>query len=338
MSRRLAWKVLAPTFFVLVAGAGGPAQAQSSPEALDWLRKIYQATQDLSYTGTFVYQQGGHSETSRITRLADPHGNIEKLEVLDGVPREILRTDDAVRCYLPNSQTVKVDRRPGRRSFPAVLRGEISDLAANYTVTQGESRRIAGYECQAIVLTPKDNLRYGYRLWADAKTGMLLKALTFDDKGETVEQFTFTELTIGHVTRDKVKPWPTTRSWHVEDTDVKPANLEQQGWIIEANLPGFRKIVEVRTLHKSLPMEQVVYSDGLAAVSVFIEPVGQRDKPVQTGLANVGAINIFTREVANHLITVVGEAPATSVQRIAEAVKYVSPAEPRQSVSNPQSR
>jgi sigma-E factor negative regulatory protein RseB len=325
MSERLTRTLVAQTCGVLIAAWAGLAQAQSSPEALAWLRKIYQATHDLSYTGTFVYQQGNHSETSRITRLADAKGDTEKLEVLDGVPREIVRTNDAVRCYLPESRTVKVDRRSNRRGFPTLLQGEIGALADNYTVTKGDSGRVAGYACDAIVLTPRDSLRYGYRLCADATTGMLLKAVTIDDRGETVEQFTFTKLSIGSVSRDKVRP-PATRKWHVEDAEVAPVNLEQAGWITDADLPGFRKVVEVtRTLHKSRPVEQVVYSDGLAAISVFIEPLAPGDKPVQTGLASVGAINIYTREVANHLVTVVGEAPAASVQRIAETVKYRQP-------------
>jgi negative regulator of sigma E activity len=43
------------------------------------------------------------------------------------------------------------------------------------------------------------------------------------------------------------------------------------------------------------------------------------------GLASLGAIHIYTREVANHRVTVVGEAPAASVQRIANAVEYRQP-------------
>src|SRR4051812_49033597 len=81
----------------------GLAFAQS-PEALDWLRKIQEATHRLSYTGTFVYQQGSRTESSRITRFVDSGGDIERLEVLDGVPREIVRTRDTVRCYLPESK------------------------------------------------------------------------------------------------------------------------------------------------------------------------------------------------------------------------------------------
>lgn len=299
----------------------GVAQAQS-PEALAWLRKIHDATQKLSYSGTFVYQHGGRSETSRITR--DASADIERLEVLDGVPREIVRTRDTVKCYLPDSRLVKVDRRSAERSFPALLPERIGALARHYDIELGELRRIAGYDCQTVVLTPKDNLRYGYRLYADAKSGMLLKAVTFDAKGEDVEQFMFTQLAIGGVTREQVRPRHKARAWRVEDTEAAPARLP--GWGLSAELPGFRKVIELkRRMGESRPVGQVVYSDGLAAVSVFIEPMEGRADPVQTGTASLGAIHIFTREVANHRVTVVGETPAASVQRIGNAVEYHRP-------------
>ena len=306
---------------VLVLGAG-VAQAQS-PETLTWLRKINEATQRLSYTGTFVYQNGARSETSRITRFVDPSGDIEKLEVMDGLPREIVRTKDTVRCYLPESRVVKVDRRTDR-SFPALLPERITALARHYDISLGETRRIAGFDCQSVVLTPKDNLRYGYKLYADAGSGMLMRAVTVDPDGQTVEQFTFTQLTLGRVTRDMVKPRHAVKAWRVEDAEAAPTRLA--GWRLASELPGFHKVTELkRRLGESRPVGQMVYSDGLAAVSVFIEPLEGRLDPVRTGLASMGAINIYTREVANHMVTVVGEAPAVSVQRIADAVEFRRP-------------
>ena len=195
-------------FAVLLCGGLGQGlaqgQAQTSAEAMTLLKRIYQATEKLSYSGTFLYQQGARTETSRITRLAGPGGEIERVEVQDGLPREIVRTRDTVRCYLPDSQTVKVERRTDPRAFPAMLPEHISDLARNYTIARGERVRIAGFDCEAVVLTPKDELRYGYTLWADVKSGMLLKARTFNRKGETVEQFSFAQLAIGNVSRDQV--------------------------------------------------------------------------------------------------------------------------------------
>ena len=301
------------------------AQAQS-PETLSWLRKIHEATQRLSYSGTFVYQNGSRSETSRITRYVDPGGgDIERLEVMDGVPREIVRTKDAVRCYLPDSRVVKVDRRT-ERSFPALVPERITALAGHYDISLGETRRIAGFDCQEVVLQPKDNLRYGYRLYADAGSGMLMKAVTVDAKGNSVEEFTFTQLSLGHVTREMVRPRHAVKAWRIENAEASPARLT--GWGLASELPGFRKVTELkRRLGESRPVGQMVYSDGLAAVSVFIEPLEGRRDPVRTGLASMGAIHIYTREVANHMITVVGEAPALSVQRIADAVEFRRPAQ-----------
>lgn len=307
-------------FGAILALAAGVAQAQS-PETLSWLRKINEATQRLSYTGTFVYQNGGRTETSRITRYASE--DIEKLEVLDGVPREIVRTKDTVRCYLPDSRVIKVDRR-AERGFPALLPERITALVRHYDITLGETRRIAGFDCQSVLLTPKDNLRYGYQVCADVSSSMLMRAVTLDAAGEPVEQFTFTQLTIGGVTRDMVRPQHTGRAWRVQDAEAAPARLA--GWGLAAELPGFEKVVELkRRLGESRPVGQMVYSDGLAAVSVFIEPLVAGREPVRTGLASMGAIHIYTREVANHMVTVVGEAPALSVQRIADAVEFRQP-------------
>ena len=313
------------SFLVLVLFAAGAAQAQS-PEALGWLRKMHDATHKLSYRGTFVYQNAGRSETSRITRLVDAGGDIEKLEVMDGVPREIVRTSDTVRCYLPGSRLVKVEKRVegGERGFPALLPERITALARHYDISLGETRRIAGYDCQAVVLSPRDNLRYGYKLYADVNTGMLLRAVTLDAAGEQIEQFSFTQLALGGVTRDMVRTRHASREWRVEDAAAAPARLA--GWSLSSELPGFHKVVELkRRIGESRSAGQVVYSDGLAAVSVFIESLEGRSDPVRPGLASMGAIHIYTREVANHVVTVVGEAPAASVQRIANAVEYRRP-------------
>lgn len=314
--------MLARALALVVAASAALAHAQP-PEALAWLRKIHDATQALSYKGTFVYQQDGRTETSRIVRYADGGNAVEKLEVMDGVPREVLRTRDAVRCYLPESRVVKVDRRTPERDFPGLLPERVTALARHYELSLGGLHRIAGFECQEVVLKPRDQLRYGQRLYADTKTGMLLKAVTVDPAGQPIEQFTFTELSLGGVTRDMVKPRPDAAAWRVEDAAASPAPLT--GWRLSAELPGFRKVIELkRRLGESRPVGHMVYSDGLAAVSVFIEPLEGRPA-VRTGLASMGAINIYTREVANHIVTVVGEAPAVSVQRIADAVEYRRP-------------
>ncbi len=308
---------------------GEPPSPQKEVEAAAWLRKIYLASQKLSYTGTFVYRQGDRSESSRITRLVDSTSDTEKLEALDGMRREVIRKGDEVRCYLPDSMIVKVDRRSNQLSFPALLPAQLSRLPEQYQVVKEEKTRIAGFDCQAIVLKPKDDLRYGYKLWADMQSGMLLKALIFKDKGEPVEEFTFTQLTIGaNFDRERLKPTflGQSKQWRVENAAVAPANLAEAGWTVNAGIPGFHKVVEVRRqLRESQRVGQIVYSDGLAAVSVFIEPIEPGRDPARLGISSMGAVNIYTRELANHVVTVVGEAPALTVRRIADTVEYHRP-------------
>jgi sigma-E factor negative regulatory protein RseB len=307
---------------VAMAGLAFADASAPSTAVLGWLRKMEDASRRLSYTGTFVYQQGGRTETSRITRLAG--SDTERLEVLDGMPREIVRTRDTLRCYLPESRVVKVERRTGDRSFPRLLPQQVGILTEHYDIDLGEKRRVGGFECQAVVLKPKDDLRYGYRLYADVNTGMLVRATTVDAEGRMVEQFTFTELRIGPVNADMVKPRHASRAWRIEDADATPAHLD--GWRVNPELPGFRKVGELkRRMGESRPVGQLVYSDGLAAVSVFIEPLRGGREETTPGLASLGAIHIYTREVANHRITVVGEAPAASVERIANAVEHRRP-------------
>jgi sigma-E factor negative regulatory protein RseB len=316
-------------FVLLVLPAYAWPQAQNSQDAAAWLKKIYHASQTLSYSGTFVYRQGDRSESSRITRLVDASGDTEKLEALDGVRREVVRNGEEVKCYLPDSKVVKVDRRSTHPTFPALLPAQSSALAEQYTVAKEETARIAGFDCQAIALKPKDEYRYGYKLWADIASGMLLKARIVNEKGEAVEEFTFTQLSIGgNIGRDKLRSAfaGESRHWRVDNAGVVPANLAKTGWTVNAGIPGFQKVIEVkRQLRQSQRVSQIVYSDGLAAVSVFIEPLELRREPVHPGLSSMGAVNIFTREMANHVVTVVGEAPPRTVRQIADTVEYHRP-------------
>jgi len=98
-----------------------PTLAETAGDGAVWLSRMMNAAQRLSYSGTFVYQSGTHSETSRVVRIVDAAGERERLEVLDGSPREVVRVNDEVRCYLPDDRRVVIERRSARRAFPALL-------------------------------------------------------------------------------------------------------------------------------------------------------------------------------------------------------------------------
>jgi sigma-E factor negative regulatory protein RseB len=300
------------------------ARADSQSEALNLLQRVYAASQKLSYSGTFVYQHGQHAETSRITRLIEGGITREKLETMDGVPREIVREGDDVVCYLPSLSTVRIDKQAGQRSFPGLLPGHFKELTENYVLRRGEPERVAGYDCQVLLLEPRDNMRYAHRLWIEPRSGMIVKSRTYNERNEVMEQFAFTQLRVGGgIERESLRSSFTgkTSGWRVEDAAASEANLAEAGWTLKSRPPGFKKIVEMRrNLGGASGVGHMVLSDGLVAISVFIEAATNR--PVQQELSRQGAINVYVRQMGNHRITVLGEAPAASVKYIANAVEF----------------
>lgn len=317
-------KILAVLLLALAAQA-----AHAEDDGLAWLRRMHAASQNLSYTGTFTYRSGDQSETSRIVHVVGRNGIRERLETLEGYPREIVREGDEVKCYLPDRMTVKVDKQTDHKIFPGLLPENLQELGEHYVISAGAIERVAGYDARAIALQPKDRLRYGRKLWAEMKTGMLLQSQTFNENNEPVEQFAFTQITIGgKIGNEQLRPrlLASARVWHIDNAGAVEANLAKSGWNINAELPGFKKVAEMRrTLGGSAKVGHVIYSDGLAAISVFIEPLTNKTSLPPAGLSRQGAINIYSRQIANHLVTVVGETPAESVKALAESVQYRAP-------------
>ncbi|HET6756050.1 MAG TPA: MucB/RseB C-terminal domain-containing protein [Burkholderiales bacterium] len=300
------------------------ANAETQTAPLELLKKIASAARDLNYAGTFVYQHGNQVETSRITHSSDQSGDYAKLEALDGPPREIIRSNDEIRCYLPESKTVKIETRKFDKSFPALLPEGFLRVTEHYNLTRGPINRVAGHTCQVLVLEPKDNLRYGRTFCAETETGLLLKARTLNEKEELVEQIAFTHLIIGAVDREMLKSKYAGEQWKVDHTASPVLASKETGWAVKSQPAGFKKIMEMRRhmAGKTEPVSHLVFSDGLAAVSVFIEPV-PKGKIVNQSSLQQGAINVHTRAAGEHMITVLGEAPAATVMQIASSVAPV---------------
>lgn len=305
-------------FTACVAGA----QSLSPPEAMAWLQRIAGAARQLNYAGTFVYQHGDTVETSRIVHLVEPGGEVEKLETLDGPRREVVRTHDLVYTYHPDDKSVRVERRRQGRSFPQLLPDQLTAITEHYDIRKAEIERVGGLEAQALVLEPRDALRYGHKFWADTGTGLLLKAKMIGERNHTMELFAFTQLQIGgHIPRELLKP-----SFALPGPGQVPPGPEviDTGWVIGNQPSGFHRVLEVRRMRESSqngPLTHIVLSDGLAAISVFIEPVSARTKGLPDGrLIQQGAIHIFTRVVGDQRVTVLGETPASTVMQIANSL------------------
>jgi sigma-E factor negative regulatory protein RseB len=301
------------------------AAQESSADAVMWLQRIYTASDRLNYTGIFVYQRGDQVKTSSIVHLVDSQGVHERLETLDGAPSEVLRSNEEVKCYLPQTMTLKIDRQIGSRPFMGI-RADPQELAKYYHIRKGETERIAGLECQAIIFEPKDNMRYGHKLWVDVNSGMQLKAKTFDENHELVEQFTFTQIQVGgRIDKELVRSRYAGkgRDWRIERSGMVAADLASNGWLLGSLPPGYEKVTELkRNVGATADVGHIVVSDGLAAVSVFIEPLTDKVTQAPLGLSRQGAANVYIKRLANHLVTVVGEVPADSVKLIANGVEF----------------
>ncbi|HJV87033.1 MAG TPA: MucB/RseB C-terminal domain-containing protein [Noviherbaspirillum sp.] len=321
-------------FWGLSAYAENIDPSSDGRDAQAWLKKIQSAAQKLNYSGTFVYQQGNQMRTSRITHILNGKNEVEKLEILDGKPREYIRNDEEIVCYVPETRTLLVEKRITHDIFPAILAANPSDLTEFYNVRKGEAGRVAGHDCQSVVLEPKDNLRYGYKLWADKSSGLLLRAQTLNEKRETVEQIAFTQISIGNVDHARVKPSiQNTSGWHVENAVMSQASLA--GWSVKGLPPGFRKIHEVKrmvsnqssssgaasTVPSQREVSQMVFSDGLAAISVFIEPGSQSRTE---GSIQQGALNIVGKRQGDFWLTIVGEVPSTAIKQVANSIEFKS--------------
>lgn len=305
---------------ILGVALSAAAPAAFAEDAIAWLQFAATAAKQLNYLGTIVYQQGNRVETSRLVHLNEHGEEYEKLVNLEGPPREVIRSKGEVRCYYPDYKIVRIEPRTIRNAFPSISPDQQRSLAEFYEFRKAETARVAGIETQAWVFEPKDGMRYGHKFWADPNTGLLVKARVVDDKNNIVEQYAFTEIAINaKIDRDMVKPtWPgAPADWQVRES---AAEMKDTGWIVTRVPPGFLKIVEgFRPMRGERRVAHLVFSDGLVAVSVFVEPMNSARRPA--GLSAQGGINVYTRQVDENLVTVLGEAPAVTVKQIGNSVQ-----------------
>ncbi len=330
-----AWRARGFATALLVAtgaltGTSAPAQEARSRTDVQWIQAVRQAAQRVNYVGTVVYQSGAEMRSSRITHMFDGTTSHERIQTLDGKPREYIRrrsdSSDQVQCLIPETRRIVIEQRNVEESFPGLSSASPEEILERYTLKMGDVERVAGIECQLLMLEPKDNARYGYRLWVDRASGLLLRAQTLNERREVIEQIAFTDVRIGErIDRAKLRPSWSTEGWSVERSDYRKADLSQHGWLVPAPA-GFRRTREVARRIGGSDAMQAVFSDGLATVSVFIEPhsplSGAGSQRAGEALQIYGPTSAFSRRVGDSLVTVVGEVPPSTVRAVAGSVEF----------------
>ncbi len=311
--------------FVSILPATAKDLPDSSEEALGWLKKVAEAPRNHNYRGIFIYYADEHMETSSIVHIVDDTGEREKIEIMDGLQRIVVRNNDEMKCYLPESKMVVTERRWFRKFFPDILPRPYDDLNDSYFVKKGKQERVSGYDCQVIILKPRDNLRYGQKIWVDIKTGLALKVAVMDGD-EVVEQFAFAQLNVAeNVSSELLKSKYSETSGDWKTINLIASILENGAldWQVRNPPAGFKKVIEMKRhlTGKPGPVDHIVLSDDIATVSVFIEPILEDLPPPITGFySSRGAINIYVLTLDDHKITTVGEVPLETVKLIGDAV------------------
>jgi sigma-E factor negative regulatory protein RseB len=308
----------------LALGVACGTHAAPASEPLALLQRAAQAARSASFSGTFVHTNGDRTSTVRITHVNVSGEEHERVEPLDGPPYEIVRRNDEMFCYFPDAKTVRLDRRVTARFFPAILNATPTAIAASYEVKLGKSERVLGYDCQWIRLEPRDAMRFEQRLCSETTTGLVLRAKTMRDPNNVIEQYTFTDLKLGpQVARSDVKSIFEARvkRWITDSQPREEAKTVDTGWTV-TNLPaGFYKITELRrTLPgRAQPVSQIIFTDGVASVSVFVEP---NVAPPRTDEASTedGTTTFFVRPMGQNLVSVLGEVPLVAAQQVGRSV------------------
>ncbi len=297
--------------------------------ARDWLKRMETAVESLSYEGTFVHMVGNRMETMHVIHRRVGGEVAERLFSLDQPGREILRHNDRVTCIFADQRMVLVERRRADRGTPLISSFASDTSAADewYEFREAGTGHKLGRVVQVIEIQPRDSFRYGHRLWLDKATAMPLKVQLLDPDGVAVEQIQFVSMLMSAEISDaRLQPDVEIDgfTWYKHDQPRTPFDSDpgSVAWVLKDPPPGFHLTqARVRTLPGAdHPVEHLVFSDGLASVSIFVEPANEADGDL-AGLSRMGAAHAFTLTLDGQQITAVGEVPPDTVQRIARALR-----------------
>ena len=307
----------------LVGGLAGPARAADDDDARAWLARMTEALATRNYDGLFTHSTPRQTETMRIVHRVDAEGSTERLVSLDGNGREYIRTPREVHTYLPDRHVVLVEPRTDEGSLLKVLPVPGEHLEAHYELRAGRGHRLLGRDVRVIDIRPRDAYRYGYRLWLDEKTAMPLRSEVSED-GKPLEQMQFTQLEMYKSLKpEAVEPTVDATGFHWMRSSRRVAEVRaaRGGWRPLKVPPGFQLVGTRQQTVPGVPMpvQHLVFSDGFASVSVFIEP-GASNASAPAEASRVGSASTFTTHVRGFVVTAVGEVPPTTVRDLATSL------------------
>ena len=326
------------TLFGVLCAFVSEASAQSSDtepaaeprEVRAWLMRIHEAASKRNFQGTFVVSGGGSVSSARIAHFCEGPNQFERIESLDGQARHVFRHNDVVHTVWPGSRVAVIEQSQLLMSFPALLQAGDDRIVDFYDVRPQGSDRVAGHDANVLLVQPKDAHRFGYRLWSEKASGLLLRADVLGERSEVLETSAFSDVAINVKPQPEsvLQPMKRLDGYRVVRPVLTPTKLEAEGWTLRDVAPGFRQVSCVRRpiegpavdREAAEPLLQAIYSDGLTYVSIFIEPFNAQ-RHTRPMLAAVGATQTLMRRQGDWWITVVGDVPAATLKMFAKGLE-----------------
>lgn len=313
-----------PASLLLIAGsllAAGPALA-SSLEPAEWLKRMSAAVQSTNYEGTVLRIQNGKAEALKVVHTVSDGVIREKVVAQEGNGLEIIRNGNEVHCILPDRKSVLVEEWDDQSTLFSTLPSSEIRFGSEYDVATVREDRVAGRKTILIAIRPHDNYRYGHRIWLDTETGFPLQTQLIGEDGTAIEQVKFADISLNaDIQASALAPSYSTDDFRWFDRPTRHASRSAETDWISDDLPqGFRavSIHEEQMSGSDEFVTHILYSDGLANVSVFIARARDEDSE---GPSRVGGSNSFSEVKDGRSITAVGEVPATTVQQIARSMR-----------------
>ncbi len=315
-----------PVLWLVMTLASVTTFAADTPQ--QWLDRMNAALNTRNYDGVFSHWQSGRLETLRIVHRVLDGAVTERLESLDGSGRQFVRDGAQLTCYLPDQRTVLVEQAPASLLPTGLLKIDAA-MAAYYQLDSLGTMLQMGQKAQVIAVTPRDGYRYGYRLWIQRSTGMPLKTELLDTTGQVIEQVMFSSLSMRHHIADaEFKPQLVTTGFQwLRDDGSPPApssTAVPEIWNNSPLPPGFQLTAQTAQMMPGVaaPVTHLVFSDGVATVSVFIQTLVFRNSPNQAGadVTPVGSASAFASVQSGHKFVALGEVPPATVRMIVEGL------------------
>ena len=299
---------------------------ETRPDPQTLIDEMSKASRELNYDGVFVYRLGKQIDTMRIIHKSDADDSIERLISLTGHAREVIRDKDQVRCYFPENKAVVVEKSRLGKLISTYLPQPIKSISEFYIFEIAGEDRVAGLDAWIINIRPIDKFRYGYQLWIDKKSRLLLKSELKNQLGVTLEQIMFAQLNVLDEIEDSLlEPSVSDKdyTWHHNENKINiDATSNDIQWKATWMPAGFTMSEQSREpmITSHTPVDHLIYSDGLAMVSIYVEKLNQQPD-ANTGHSNFGGVNTYATHTGGYQITAVGEVPKATVKLMAASVK-----------------